>query len=157
MQITGYIITVAAIGLTIFYFILYHSIFTVFYVKLFDGILKELFGCFFMAILTLALLKIVGGKLISAVGGVLGFILGLLIFLLKIAGIALLIGCIGYLIYLFVGRIRGKDWKSETSGKNVGSNTQKKETNESLQFCSECSSQCGAEEQFCHNCGKKLS
>lgn len=128
MQITGNIITIAAIGLTIFYFILYHSIFTVFYMKLFDGIMKELFGCFFMAILTLALLKIVGGKIISAVGGILAFILGILIFLLKIAGIALLIGCIGYLIYQFVGRTRAKEGESVASEKAEESNT-KEETN----------------------------
>lgn len=84
-----YAMGVAALVLTVVLWLFYHKIVTVIYHgNMGSHIIKELLGCFIVSVLLVSTVSVVAGKILSAAGGVLLFLLKAV---LIVAGIAVVV------------------------------------------------------------------
>lgn len=154
MKIFSVALLILIIVLTIFYFSLYHRIFTVYYLKnMVFEIVWELFISFFLAMVTIGLLG-------SGIVAILKFLGRAAVLLLKIAAIVIVIGGVGLLCYAFFTKvIKNKDSNVHTKGMTQEESKEKKskcETESNTMVCPECGSICDSGNQFCDQCGHAL-
>ena len=90
-----YTMGIAALVLTVVLWLLYHKIVTVIYHgNMGSHIIKELFGCFIVSVLLVSTVSVVAGKILSAAGGVLLFLLKAVLIVAGIAVVVFLIATI---------------------------------------------------------------
>lgn len=153
------ILLVSIIGLTIFYFILYHSIFRVMYFgNVGTSIVGEFISCGFAACITL----VFGAAAIKFIFGIVG---GIIVFLLKAAVVLAIVGGICFVIYCVVNAIKSKANDNYEEMSDI--NTDQEEfasTNEShtqndgeKNICTNCGVEYNESAAFCVNCGEKIN
>lgn len=139
------------IVLTIVYFMIYHAKFHIAYFgNPFAGMLKELFSCFVVALITVVILGQVLMSLLGAVGSAFGFIWKMIVVLIKIIAALAAVGGTGYMVYKLINRKSVASQHSQKQGETCI------DDEVSIVFCSICGHKCSATDEFCEECGNVL-
>ncbi len=154
MKILSTVLLIPIIVLTIFYFRLYHRIFTVYYLKnMVFEIFWELLVSFVLAMVTVGLI----GQGILVILKFLGRAVSVLV---KIIVVAAVIGGVGWLLYTIITKLL-KEKNSGSRMEKAPKENEKEKKSESTEecvmtVCPECGSICSSENQFCDQCGHTL-